>query len=442
MELTTLTVSKLFGYFDHTIQFNQDEKITIITAPNGYGKSVILRMLNAIFSGDFHYIEKLIVKDISLEFSDKTELLFTKKSIEGEVEIKQIAKGKKVNSYAYSKKSAAAAEILSGVPWLTRAGQGEWLDLRLGGLLTNRKAIEKYSRDDLFSTDDQNIMSLPDWVQEYVECINVRLIEDQRLIQRDKIHKKREDPFQRVDNTESVSPINTIEQYANELQREIKNLTSEYSAIAQKLDSTFPNRLLSPLPNGKAAYTEDKLKKHLNKIENSRKRLVRYGLIEDESAEYTTEQISEENLKVLTLYVLDTQKKLKVYDNLVSQLDFFTSILNDKQLSHKQVRISRNEGFYFETENGISLNMVALSSGEQHEVVLLYELIFKTDNNSLVLIDEPEISLHIAWQEAFLEDLRKIQKIQPFTAIISTHSPQIIGEDWSLVVDLNGEETG
>ncbi len=82
------------------------------------------------------------------------------------------------------------------------------------------------------------------------------------------------------------------------------------------------------------------------------------------------------------------------------------------------------------------MNLKDLSSGEQHEVVLLYELIFKAKPNTTVLIDEPEISLHITWQNDFLKDLMQIIKLQSIQVIIATHSPQIINENWDLTVNL------
>lgn len=67
---------------------------------------------------------------------------------------------------------------------------------------------------------------------------------------------------------------------------------------------------------------------------------------------------------------------------------------------------------------------------------MLFELIFRAKDNVLVLVDEPEISLHIAWQKEFLRDLKRIINLQNVSAIISTHSPQIIDNNWHLVVDL------
>jgi predicted ATP-binding protein involved in virulence len=100
--------------------------------------------------------------------------------------------------------------------------------------------------------------------------------------------------------------------------------------------------------------------------------------------------------------------------------------------------ISKKEGFIFKTLDENQLSPTNLSSGEQHELVLLYELLFKVAPNSLILIDEPELSLHVGWQQQFLNDLQEITKLVEFDVLIATHSPLIINERWDLTVDLKG----
>ena len=82
------------------------------------------------------------------------------------------------------------------------------------------------------------------------------------------------------------------------------------------------------------------------------------------------------------------------------------------------------------------LTLEGLSSGEKHEFIMLFKLIFETAPNALVLIDEPEISLHVLWQLEFMTDLQSIQRINPFQSIIATHSPQIFQGMEDEVVDL------
>lgn len=73
-------------------------------------------------------------------------------------------------------------------------------------------------------------------------------------------------------------------------------------------------------------------------------------------------------------------------------------------------------------------------------MVLFFELLFKSNDKSLILIDEPEISLHISWQNCFIKDLKEITKINNIDVLIATHSPDIIADNWDLRVELKGIE--
>ena len=146
------------------------------------------------------------------------------------------------------------------------------------------------------------------------------------------------------------------------------------------------------------------------------------------------------NAKVLLVYLSDTEQKISIFDELIQHLELFTSILNERRFTFKTIQINKEKGFHFVTNKGKELSLTDLSSGEQHEVVLLYELIFRTTSNTLVLIDEPEISLHITWQKEFLKDLLAIIELQKMQVIVATHSPSIINDRWDLVFNLQTQE--
>ena len=97
-----------------------------------------------------------------------------------------------------------------------------------------------------------------------------------------------------------------------------------------------------------------------------------------------------------------------------------------------------SKGISIRTRAGERLDLGMLSAGEQHELVILYDLLFRTPNDSVILIDEPELSLHVAWQEQFLDDLEEMAQLSNFRAILATHSPEIIGDRWDLTVELHG----
>ena len=148
------------------------------------------------------------------------------------------------------------------------------------------------------------------------------------------------------------------------------------------------------------------------------------------------EKVDKARLGVLAVYARDAQQKLSVFDDVFTKIDLFKKIVNARFL-HKSITVG-SSGFGVETSSGSQLEPALLSSGEQHELVILYELLFRVRENSIILIDEPEISLHVVWQHEFLKDLGQIAALSQFHALVATHSPQIISDRWDLTVELKG----
>jgi len=131
---------------------------------------------------------------------------------------------------------------------------------------------------------------------------------------------------------------------------------------------------------------------------------------------------------------------LDSFQGLLARLELFREIIA-KRFQFKRMAVDRRVGLRFANGRGDTISPHQLSSGEQHVLVLLYDLLFEVKPGSLVLIDEPEISLHVAWQLAFLEDIRRIAKVSEFRFIVATHSPQIVNEWWSETVALSATLT-
>ncbi|HHC3788121.1 AAA family ATPase [Klebsiella pneumoniae] len=77
--------------------------------------------------------------------------------------------------------------------------------------------------------------------------------------------------------------------------------------------------------------------------------------------------------------------------------------------------------------NGSLSKLSDFSSGELNIFLLLIRIWGRMKDNSIILIDEPEISLHPAWQRQILSSIKEC--FSSFTGchfIISTHSPQVV----------------
>lgn len=80
----------------------------------------------------------------------------------------------------------------------------------------------------------------------------------------------------------------------------------------------------------------------------------------------------------------------------------------------------------------------SLSSGERQIVVILTHLAFNelARTANVLIIDEPELSLHIRWQEMFVDSVELVRPNLQF--ILATHSPSIIMDRIAACVDLSG----
>jgi len=184
--------------------------------------------------------------------------------------------------------------------------------------------------------------------------------------------------------------------------------------------------------------TEAEIRTDLADLEQHRSRLVDAGVLAlGLEPPLPTKRFDETTQRVLAVYIRDTKEKLAVFDDLLARIELIKSIV-DSRFLHKALFVDREAGFVLKARDGGPVELSDLSSGEQHELVLLYELLFRAPPGTLILIDEPELSLHIAWQQQFLRDLLKITRLAGLQALIATHSPQIIHDRWDLTVELVG----
>jgi predicted ATP-dependent endonuclease of OLD family len=121
---------------------------------------------------------------------------------------------------------------------------------------------------------------------------------------------------------------------------------------------------------------------------------------------------------------LNNLLKSKNTTNKRNLIDALNSMFSD---SNKKVEI-KNQDLLFTLENGKTIGYNSLSSGERQVIYIFIKVIKASINNSLILMDEPEISLHLSWQENLLTAIRKVNKNSQI--IIVTHSPAIVMNGW------------
>lgn len=141
--------------------------------------------------------------------------------------------------------------------------------------------------------------------------------------------------------------------------------------------------------------------------------------------------------RILSAFIEDWNNRLEPLLPINDKIESLKHVLNSKlNPSGKYVSLTRGGQLVFKTSSEKPLKVNDLSSGEQHLIALFSMLLFSTQSGSIVLIDEPEISLHAAWKRDFLDDISTIAEVNNLQIVLATHSTNIINGRWELTEEL------
>jgi len=418
--IKSIKIENLFEIFNYNIEYTSDESVLIITGPNGFGKTTILNILFNLFNKRYFFFRELVFRKIIVSLSNN--ILITIKKKENDAITFDFTKEKRELSY-FSYSDKIHKRLVKDIEMDYRYNSRIYLEYRKTNKLSYELVNDYY---DAFQDkiDAKNYIGNRK-ATKMLESIKIHYIREQRLLK----NINWLSTMYKSSLKEQPAMIETTLSYSEDLRKLILRQIEASYVITQSLYSSYPQRLISE----KAIISKEEYDNKFARLKEKQDKLVKMGIQENNQSEL---EYSESDAKALLVYLNDFESKLAVFDKLIEKLELFTNILNERRFSFKSISISRERGFLFKTINGKILELNQLSSGEQHELILLYELIFKTESNIFVLIDEPEISLHITWQKEFIKDLLRIVKIQKFQVLIATHSPSIINDRWDLVHSL------
>ncbi len=419
MKIRKISVKGLFHTFDHEIRFN-DSGIAIIIGENGIGKTTLLQIINSIFTKKFDFLFTIDFNLIEIFFS-RIKWSITKDD-DGNININNPIKN---DSFTIKPINERDAYFMRR--FLEQINEDEWFDRRIGRPVTRDEIIKRYGQDPIAQSER------PIWFDELITENRVMFIQTQRLYKteynNERDHRKLE---------------YMVDAYSNELVDLLRKNNTAFTSTSIQLDSTFPIRLLKVLKKPKEVEYVSKVIDEINSLNQYRSLLSAVGIIDKQDDEVINKSLETLNnpsaLSILDLYITDNKQKLDVFRYTAQKLNLLLQIIN-KRFKHKHLFIDKETGFVIKSESeNKDIAVKNLSSGEQNELIIFYNLLFKTTKGDIVLIDEPEISLHIAWQQQLIADLKEIAKETGISLLIATHSPDIIGDNWNLVQTLSSKE--
>ena len=432
--LQSAEVNGLFGIYDHRINLNLEDRVTLLHGPNGVGKTSILRMIDGMLRYDFDRVRRIPFARLLLTFQNGSTLELRTSTGRREESSWLTLTTKHGQRYSTDLNlHPSEAESSAGRPEYLRPHGGApdtWINTQDGEVLHDAEDLFRYSW--LQPDRKGGIKESPTRIREFLDSINTYLIEAQPPVGRDLVST---DELRIRRSPRSAPVISRVEECSLDFQKRLGNTMAAYGRRAQTLDQTFPERLISAT----AQLSPDDLRDRMTTLYRKTEELKSMGLLDETPAHSfdadSLRDMDSTQARVMTLYVQYTEDKLAPLNDLANRTRLLLDHVNGR-FRNKKIRVDRNNGLTAEMDGGSPLPLETLSSGEQRELALHYDLLFRVQRNTVVLIDEPELSLHVGWQKRFLPDLKRIVKVAGFDAVVATHSPFIVGNDDDLMVSL------
>lgn len=436
MKIISLEVEGLHGYLNHNITFHED--LTVLVGINGSGKTSLFQLIDNILKFD---VANLCVTKLT-----KAKLKFIWNNLKHEITITQ--NNSRMTVYltvARKKYPSVYADLLEGhISLAANPGLKDEL-------------LEHYSR----LMPEENEKRTWNYLKELKRPTFVSL--DRKIMTDDDLKSPTSSKANRSGATryEQNGPVirsliaskSIYTKYRNELKRLNDELLKE-TALA-----LFDDDLL---------LSSDKKSKKINEaeIEKLEKRVLKHPSFLSENDEKTRTKIhahfsltkslmrESEGTKIgndlrmlLSQRLHSIKKSIDAFDKneikanqitepIKNYLNALNGFLNG---SNKRVFFDdADNGLYFEASEDpgkTPRDLTTLSSGEKQMFILLSYLAFISNESGLLMIDEPELSLHPAWQKRFVESIESLRP-NGCQIILATHSPEIAGPKRSKTIIL------
>lgn len=403
-------IEKFWGEKRVSIKFGAKENFLI--GVNGSGKTTIINLIAATIEGDFATLDRIDFDKITIhltstisktnkskiivkkEENDKTpyqNILFqifkgSVKSFEiylDDLEEDRLFRHRNYERYTHVNHSKK--DLKSELSKLFRTS---WLSIHR--FRTNFRRGDERSHESLI---DQKLYEFSNNFSGYLNVLNRNA--------KDETDKFQKYIFLSLLKTESEKElIDTIKKI--NISREKNSLSSIYSLFELK-ESEYKN----DLDNYSQKFTEA-----LTKIGNDKPSL---SFVD---AEYLI------GMKRIHSIIDKWNALLNKQEVIYESRNNFISVIN-QLLQRKKLLINERNELYIETESGKTFTLFNLSSGEKQLPIIFGEIVLQKSEPHIFIADEPELSLHVEWQEKLVESLKLLN---PYAQLIfATHSPDIVG---------------
>jgi len=427
MRILKLSAEKVYGHLNLSIEFKSN--ITFLTGGNGSGKTTALRLILALVSpslqdldliphdnatliieydGDVYSITSQIIESfIQLSVSNISEKLEYKRLDYDQYDDRPNVERRVGEHYSILEDKLSDHPVIK---FLTQIETPTFLGL------------ERRQRESVLSSQKYPYRRAPSRRTPFRGTLGASLNEIQGLVQ---------SYFRRIRiRHDSIN---------DKLKEEILLSAFQYEPLQQELsfsDLPSPQWQDRELINRKRKEIEEALiglgidqKRFKDIIANFFDQLVRLASagIEKESAEFIEWIINKPQIDRITRIFNIVDDYNDKVSNLFAPVESFLSLVNRFfDDSGKNLKIDSVGWLEVRQKGQVPKSIESLSSGERQIVVILAHLFISEQmkRTGLFIVDEPELSLHLKWQEIFVDSLLEASPSTQF--VLATHSPSIV----------------
>lgn len=441
-----IKVEMLFGYYTYVLQGENLSKslnqLAIFYGDNGVGKSTILNMifylLNSTYSsGCKSQLAKIKFKSFVVRLANDFEIHAVRKGSNLIGSFDFFIRGNNIKTKRIFLRADDQNVIQVSNDVKTESVYKEVLEI-----------IGKLNIKIFYITDDREIMnSLTYGVYDGMESLrlnptNLKLSNsyfNERF--EEKIKKKQRELLNAVENFDTWIK-NKVYVAAN---KGDKNTNAIYTDLIKKI--------ANPIEKEKylVKIKKDELVNDIRSLEQKSLVYEKLGLL---PAFRNTEVVSlidnlsgeklKTVLKILEPYVEGLKTKLEILSKYMNIISSLKNIV-DQYFINKKISYTMQKGLVIRHSNNEVLDLTMLSSGETQLLNLLLNTIIASDEATLFIIDEPEISLNVKWQRKLLETLLNFNQDGKIQFLIATHSIELLSSYDNNVlrlVNLNDKKNG
>jgi len=417
-----VTIKKFWG--DKLVKLKFGNKENFLIGVNGSGKTTIINLIVSVLEANFATLDKTQFESISLflkptkKGQKKSRLVVSKKDnnttpypniiyqiFEGrekvfEIHLDDLAEERiyRNRNFEYERLKSirnynAHSKDLNS--FLSKLFNVTWLSIHRGDFNSNYR--EERNKDSLVDVKLREFSrNFTGYLNEINREAKVETDEFQKLI------------FLSLISTETESQVfNTLDKI--DIKKEKEDLAKIYTLF-----------------NLKTTEYQKKLNRYALEYEKS------YAKRKDKSLSFNDAEYLI-GMKRIHSVIQKWQELLKKQNKIFQSKETFITIIN-QLLQRKDLIVNERNELVVKTQSEKEFDLKFLSSGEKQLVIIFGEALLQKHKPHIFIADEPELSLHIEWQEKLVSSLKLLN---PFAQLIfATHSPDVVGGFQDSVVQI------